>query len=581
MYENIFTYSFLPNFFFSLLFLIFNILFSYKISDIKIIKERFFFEKLQPIVIFYLIFILYTFVLNLIVIFNFEYLSEIFYFFLIIQIIFLLKDFRLDTSFSYTKNFDEKLTFIILIIFLLISILPLSDADSIAVYQYLPSTIFNEGLNNIDLKKNLEFTLLSNAEILLLISPILKSDNFGAQLNLITLFFFILISFKNHKNFFFIVISSPLIIYFISTQKLQLFYGILFLLSFILFNKSLVKTKSEFFIFILLLTFYSSGKISYILFSIPIFLYFFYFNQRHWQTILISSLASFILVYLPILFLKSYYFENSFAPFFDNLLGKGLESYNAFVYSIRNSEGWISNPTDIFLYLRPFISFDISSLSSSLGLIFLLMLFDFKIHKQTRYIPVILIILVLTTGQILPRYYFEAFLILAYFYKPKKLLLKLFIFSQISIILLISLAYIYLAYFKYDVINNKVKYMNRFSYSHFNSNQLKKDSLKGNVLDFTLDRQSIFFDKSIYSIRYLSILNNFNNNDDENFRKFVLNNDIKYLIIDEDTYVPMCLNTNEIKKTQRTKAVRNIFLNPDIKDYKLLKIQKNECNSDK
>ena len=581
MYENIFTYSFLPNFFFSLLFLILNILFSYKISNFQIIKKKFFFEELQPIVIFFLIFIFYTLVLNLTIIFNFEYLSEIFYFFFIIQIIFLLKNFRFDTSFFFTKKFDEKLIFVILIIFLLISILPLSDADSIAIYQYLPSTIFNEGLNNIDLKKNLEFTLLSNAEILLLISPILKSDNFGAQLNLITLFFFIVINLKNHKNFFFIVVSSPLIIYFISTQKLQLFFGILFLLSFILFNKSLVKTKSEFFIFILLLTFYSSGKISYILFSIPILLYFFYFNQKYWQTIIKSSIISFILVYLPILFLKSYYFENSFAPFFDNLLGKGLESYNAFVYSIRSSEGWISNPTDIFLYLRPFISFDISSLSSSLGLIFLFMLFDYKIHKQTKYIPIILIILVLATGQILPRYYFEAFLILAYFYKPKKILVKLFIFSQVSIILFISLTYIYLAYLKYEVINNKMKYMTRFSYSYFNSNQYKKDSLKGNVLDVTLDRQSIFFDKSVYSMRYLSILNNFNNNDDENFKKFVLNNDIKYLIIGKDTIIPLCLETSEIKKTQRIKAVRNFFLNPVIKNYKLLEIKKNKCNSDK
>ena len=36
----------------------------------------------------------------------------------------------------------------------------------------------------VNLKKNFEFTTLSNSEILLILSPILSSDNFGSQLNL-------------------------------------------------------------------------------------------------------------------------------------------------------------------------------------------------------------------------------------------------------------------------------------------------------------------------------------------------------------------------------------------------------------
>ena len=71
----------------------------------------------------------------------------------------------------------------------MISILPLSDADSISVFQYLPTVIFNEGLKDINLQKNIEFISISNTEIILLISSILKSDNFGSQLNLLTLIF--------------------------------------------------------------------------------------------------------------------------------------------------------------------------------------------------------------------------------------------------------------------------------------------------------------------------------------------------------------------------------------------------------
>ena len=80
-------------------------------------------------------------------------------------------------------------------------------------------------------------------------------------------------------------------------------------------------------------------------------------------------------------------FGNIFAPFFDVIFGDNLEIYNAFAYHIRWSEGWISTPDEYSIYLRPFISFDISKLSSSLGLIFLLMLINFKLQrKQNSYL---------------------------------------------------------------------------------------------------------------------------------------------------------------------------------------------------
>ena len=187
---------------------------------------------------------------------------------------------EIKNIFKFNINLNEKIILIIFFILFLISILPLSDADSISIYQYLPTVIFNEGLKDINLQQNIEFTLLSNTEIILLISSILKSDNFGSQLNLFTLFFFVILSLKNHKNFFLIVLSSPLIIYLISTQKLQLFFGILFLLLFIIVNKNLFFQKKNYLIFLLLLFFYSSGKLSYILLTIPLFIYFFYNHKR-------------------------------------------------------------------------------------------------------------------------------------------------------------------------------------------------------------------------------------------------------------------------------------------------------------
>lgn len=579
MYENIFSHNFILNFFFGFFFLISNVLFTLCVTKNDNIKRFFFFKEYQSIVIYFLIFCIYSVILNISVITGYKNLSTIIYFIFFLQIFYTITNFGHLKSLLHLKfRKDEKFVILVFFSLFLISILPLSDADSMSIYQYIPATIYNEGLDKVDLIQNLEFTLLSNTEILLLLSSIFKSENLGSQLNLITILFFILVKFKNHKDFSLIILSSPLIIYFISAQKLQLFFGMIFLLLFILVNKNLIKKKIELFIFIILLVFYSSGKFSYILFTIPLYIYFFYKNLNHWKHLILYSLISFTIIYFPLLTIKQIYFNNILAPFFDNLLGQGLESYNAFVFSIRNSEGWIADPTNIFVYIRPFISFELSKLSSSLGLIFLLMLFDIKLLKKTIYLPIILIILVLATGQILPRYYFEGFLLLAYYYHPQKFLIKLFIYSQMLAIFFISLVFIYFAYIKYDVVQNKSKYMNKFSYSFFNSKQIKEDRLNGKVLDFSLDRHSIFFDKNVYSSRYLTILNNYNNLDKQNFKSFLKENSFNYVITNSLNQIPKCLMTKKIGYTYRKLAVRNFLRNSNKEKYKILEITENNCN---
>ena len=579
MYENTFDLGFLTNFFFSFIFISISIIFSIKISKNLVVKKIFFFEEFQPLIIFFLIFSLYALVFNLTTLINYSLISELFFIIFFLKIIFILKDLKtIKNIFKFNINLNEKIILIIFFILFLISILPLSDADSISIYQYLPNVILNEGLKNINLQQNIEFTLLSNTEIILLISSILKSENFGSQLNLFTLFFFVILSLKNHRNFFLIVLSSPLIIYFISTQKLQLFFGILFLLLFITVNKNLFLKKKNYLIFLLLIFFYSSGKLSYILLATPLFIYFSYNHINNWKIIILYSLYSFVIIYVPILILKQIYFGNILAPFFDNILGQDLEIYKAFTYSIRSSEGWLDNPGDLSLYLRPFISFDISKLSSSLGLIFLLMLFDFKLQKDTKFIPIILIVLILGTGQILPRYFFESFLLLAFFYQPKKSLTKLIIYSHVFVIFLISITFVYIAYIKFDVFNDKKKFMSQFSYSFYNAKQHKNDNLVGNILDFSLDRHSIFFNNNVFSARYLNVLNKYNNKNNQNLSDFITNNSIKYLIFGSYEEIPSCIITEKIGETSRRKEVRNFLIKPQKNKYKIIKIKDNNCN---
>ena len=204
------------------------------------------------------------------------------------------------------------------------------------------------------------------------------------------------------------------------------------------------------------MTFYSSGKITYILFSLPLFLYLLKNNFKNFKEIILYSLLSLLIIYGPLLSIKQLYFNNVLAPFFDSLLGLNLESFNAFALSLRSTEGWLLDPLNIHLYIRTFVSLNPAMISSSFGLIFLLMLIDIKLQKKLKFIPVIIILLILSTGQILPRYYLEAFLILSFFYNYKIKIIKLIIYAQLIGVISLTLVFVYILYFELNIFKIKI-----------------------------------------------------------------------------------------------------------------------------
>ena len=577
MYDDIYTLNFVSSFILSSIFICLSIIFSFIFSFNLTNSKKKYLYQYQPIIIFFLIFCFYAILFNSLILTNFRLLSVLFYLILFSKIIYILTNYKIIFKILNLEFFvKKKLIFIFFLIFYLIAILPISDADSIVVFQNIPAVIFQSGLKGLNLARDIEFTSFSNTETLLLLSSILKSDNFGAQLNLISLIFLICITYKENKNFLLIIFSSPLIIYFVSSQKLQLFFGVLYLLLFILIHKKTIQEKIELFFVVLLLTFYSSGKITYILFSAPLFLYLLKNNIKYYKDIFLYLLISFLIIYAPLLSIKQIYFGNILAPFFDNLFGKNNEIYNAYALSLRSIEGWLTNPTNLSLYLRPFISFELSKISGSLGLIFFT-IFNYKLQKQLKYFPAIIVVLILLTGQILPRYYFEAFLLLAFFYQINLKFVKLIIYSQLVAVFSLTIIFIYISYFQLNIFKDKKNYLNRFSYSFFNAQQLKKDNLNGNILDFSLDRNSIFFEKNVYSFRYLNMINKYKNNNNQNLNNFILNNSIKYLIIYSNYQIPDCLITKEIKETNRKRVVRNFFNKTIENKYKIMEIRDNKC----
>ena len=582
MYELIFTNNFFINFFNGFLFIIFNIFFSYLIHLNLKEKNCILIDTYQPLIIFFLFFALISLVFNLLILFNkYQYFKNTLILVFAFQLLFIVKNFflikKIKIKFIKISRID-KFIIILLISLYLISILPISDADSISLHQYLSNKIYLNGLKNLDLEKNLGFVIYSNTQNLLIISPILNSDSFGAQLNIIILIFFFAYKFRENKNFILIILSCPLIIYFISAQKLQLFFGILYLLIFIIVNEKLIKNKIGLFITIFLLIFYSSGNLSYILFTVPLYIYIFLNYKKKWIEILFYSIISFLFTILPVFLIKHIYFSNFLAPFFDQQLGANNFLYHALSYSLRTTEGWLGNTSDLQIYLRPFISLNLIELSSSLGIIFLFMLININLHKKTKFFSLIIIAIVISTGQILPRYYLEAFLILSYYFNLNKFYLKALTISQNLIILAISLIFINIAYFNMNVVLDKDEYMNNFSFSYYNSIQQKKLNIQDNVLDLTSVRPSLFYDDNIFSARTFILLKNYPEFN-KYFKKFVDEKSIKYIISESKENIPACLKLIKIQDINQVKAIRNFLIKPLKSNSSIFKIQSNNCKS--
>jgi disulfide oxidoreductase YuzD len=106
---------------------------------------------------------------------------------------------------------------------------------------------------------------------------------------------------------------------------------------------------------------------------------------------------------------------------------------------------------------------------------------------------------------------------------------------------------------------------------------MKEDSLKGNILDFSLDRDSIYFEDNIFSLRYINILNEYNGKTDENLINFIRTNSIKYLVIKNYNQIPKCIEINEIKETMRKISVRNFLKKIQKNKYKIVEIKDNKC----
>ena len=586
-YNEYFIDNFYLNFFVSLFFVIYLFIKSALVHELIVIKKINIFGEFSKIIIIFLQLSFYTALFNILFIFKATHLIKYLFFISLLSALFLFycvfRKRKLDHIKLKLKNLSKKNTLLVLVLpfLFLISILPLSDADSIVYHLNFPFRLLTENFVFSDLDKNLEFSVFANNEVLLSISVLLKSDNFGSILNFFILILFIYTQ-KDSKFFTSIILSCPLLIFLISTQKLQMSFSILFLILFICIYEKKLKSNLEIFITCLLLMFYASIKTSYILISLPLFIYFLYHYKFKAIKILFYSFIGFLLFFIPLFLIKYNAYGNIVAPFFDNFLGSNNESFRAFQYSLRTAEGWLTNYTSYKTFLKIFIPTSFSELSATYGLLFLILFFDYRLLKRLHFFPIIIFFMILVTGQISPRYYLEAFLILAYYLSSRNLITKVITYSQLSVVFIFSISFVFVAYDGFLKKNFKQKYQNTFAFSYYNSEQIKQiDFNKKNVLSFADGRQSIFYEEYFYSPRYISALASYDKNSkfEELLSNYIVDNNIDYIINTnlKDIY---CFNIKKDNYLNQKKAVRNFLVKNDLIQYTIYKVGNIEnCNN--
>lgn len=582
-------------------FFVFFFIFSFFYLTINLV---FFFEKKKILIknnynyltIFFLLFAFLSAIFNILFFFDFlnksiiKFILYFFYLILILSIFLNLenKKYIFDKFLIFLFILNKKKYFIILFTcFFILSTLPLSDADSL-IYFNIPKQILSFGKILGDISY-IESRLISSAEIILVLSFITNLDNFSSILNC-TCLFFLCCSLAKDKKFdaIFFIISTPLILYFITSGKLQLFYTILYFVIF-LFLKS-IKKFNNFNIFILcaLIIFFISGKVSNILIALPITFFLFYkiYKKFFFKTIFFFTL-SFILIYSPILLKKFLIYGDPLSPFFEFYKENPNLVVSQFAYNLRSSQGWLGLEdlnSVIMVILKIFFPLSLSEITNTLGLGALLIFFInlYKPEKEIYILSLANITLVLLTGQILPRYFMESFFLLSLSFSSLKfgVVKKIFLYIfKIKVLLIMVFSIIFISYslYLFYPFVSKEKYLEKFAFTYSYAKQIKKLQLKENVLSLDVERKSIFFETNFFGTRSLIL----KENKLKNLINFIKNENIKYLISKElDVDIVSCLDLELINSFNYVEQARRNFLVPSIEShtyvYKILH-HKNEC----
>ena len=554
---------------YSIIFLIINLSLSNNLNNFFKKKKIFYNFEYSYLLSFYFIFLLDCLIFNLLILLEQKILS--FYLYYICKIlIFIILFKKINFNIKYTK-IDFVYTFI-LSIFLIISFLPVTDADSISIHLNFPLAYLYNQENIFDPIKYTELSLYLNSEIILLNSVLIKSSNLGNLLNFSTLVIFLYLSFEKIKknNFLIFFFSMPLILFLLNTQKLQIFFAILYLVIFIYFYSSSIKkiNNRSLLVISLLIIFYISGKLNYLLLSIPLIIFILIKIKIKSLTFLRYLILASIVLILPILLNKYYFYQDPVAPFLSNLLNTDLQYKN--LLNTISKQGWRADDfkyTDLFQFIVPT---NTSYLSAATGFGFLYILYKNLTQKIQPYFYISIsgILLIYFSGQIMSRFYLESILLL-FWYSNFKIIKIINYFFKLQVFIIAIILSLFIFYSFTNISQNTNRFMSQYSYTYFNALNLNNLQTNENILLLDIVRDSIFYNKNIYSFKV--------KNNDKYLIDTIKNYNIKYIVTKNINKIPKCITVELNKKIKIKNVTRNFLKKEKLEFNQIFLVKKNNC----
>ncbi len=469
-------------------------------------------------------FVLVSLIIYLITLNNFHIINSAYlinFILVVLFLLFLINNLK-NLIVIYKFLISDRIILFIFGILLLFSLLPVSDADSIAYHFDIPKKIIDSNaLTFIGLHYHEIF--YGPGEAFYLLGAVLNNYSLAQFINLIALVFIFHLfcikindkSYINSNLILYSLISIPVLFQLVSTGKPQLiFISIIFYYFVVIFNKKTQKKgigKNNLnFLFLMLLSFLVIilSKITFVISCFILSIYFFFSNNYVFRSVNFYSILIFLLFLTFLIFFQKYQIYEEYSLYFipNDFINFKISFIN-FLDNIRSSNNYAEFPINLFIPTSKV------SLLDNLGYVSMIIFILFYFSKKyilEKFLFLFFIILLISFGLKHSRFYIELLLFASYILiYDNNLLAKYNNSFFLKIILIPQILYIilfisYLAYLDTKIFSShqteNYKNNNVFGYT-INNFLNSKISNKSKIL---IDYRALFY--SNHEIYYLENL---------------------------------------------------------------------------
>ena len=426
-----------------------------------------------------------------------------------------LYNFKIQYFVSFIeKDKYNKFFLFILFIFLLFSLMPTTDADSLAYHLNIPKNIIE---NKKLIYSGLHFheVFYGTGEAFFLTGLLLDNYQIGRLVNFIgyfSIFSIIYTSISKSKKLkksniiLLIILCTPVLFQLFDSSKPQLiFVAINFLVFFLIFE---IKPKSSnstniFLLISILLVCSFLGKIVFLVPCLMLITYFFIKNFNFISKKILFFIV-FYLLFLTLIFFAKYQIYGNHSLYFLSIIQEENSSFDLFIKSLRQSNQLNYFPFSLFV---PLSKIDILGNLGYFALFFLLI--KVKKFNLEKVIIFSIFLIYMLLGFRHARFFLEPYLFYIYIFIKSNYSINKFDninlkFLAIPQIIFMCLIYIYLSLNLNIIFDSKSRsdYLNNYSYGyqiHEFLNRKIKD--KSNIL---INQRTLFYSK--HNIVYTEFL---------------------------------------------------------------------------